>query len=643
MGDRADIQVLSQDVVNQIAAGEVVERPAHMVKELLENAIDAGASHIEVHFDQGGRQVRVVDNGHGMSAGDLPLALSRHCTSKIHAAQDLWSLSSFGFRGEALASIASVSKVSLASRRHEDANAFRLMSDFGHFSSVDAVGGDVGTSVAISELFGNQPARRKFLKSDAAEHTQIKLCVKALAMVNPQVSFRVLQKSKLLYFWPACEKRSQRIEEVLAFSPLYENTGRCEGLEATVFLSGPHKTVGTSKQLWFFVQGRWVQDASMKAALLDAYRNLLMHKEFPVAAVFIEAPPDEVDVNIHPTKSQVKFLNPSNAYRAVMRASRSLLEKAPWLDEFLPQNKDPGTVDTEAGLKAPTEAYSVGVSFATPQRSNAKGAVSERASGLGLSSSKTSALSSSPVEQDGSQLKQWPLMANAESKFSGDGFAPVRFKKKEWNRSVKPLEGSVGDSTRSQWKHLQVLGQAHLTYIVTQSEKALVFVDQHAAHERVVFEQLMKAWKEDKPKVQPLLIPEEVALDEEACEVVLGLCGDLGGLGITIEQSGPQNLVVSALPSNIKIAAIAPLLEGLSDEISKKGKSFIFEKFVGDIFATMACHSVVRAGQALSVPEMENLLVQMDEFPLSSFCPHGRPVFVEYPIQKLERDFGRIV
>ena len=324
------------EVVNQIAAGEVVERPSHLVKELVENGLDAGATEVEVEFSFGGKRVRVHDNGCGISQKNLHLALARHATSKIRHFQDIWSLGSYGFRGEALASIAAVSKVRLVSKTAEQKFAYQLNSDFGKLEEPSALGGETGTTIAVSDLFTNVPARLKFLKSDAAESTQIKNVLKAMAMAYHNVSFRIRQNGKLLFYWPTCEDRKSRVEQVLEQETMYVGSGRSGGIRAEAVLSSPNNTVGTRRQICMFAQNRWVQDSGIQAAIMDAYRSLLMHGEYPIVAVWVSCAPDEIDVNIHPTKSQVKFRQASDSFKAVSRAVRGCLERAPWVEDLIP-------------------------------------------------------------------------------------------------------------------------------------------------------------------------------------------------------------------------------------------------------------------------------------------------------------------
>lgn len=614
------IQVLSPEVVDQIAAGEVVERPAHLVKELVENSIDAGATRVHVEFFDGGRIVKVIDNGKGISPEDLPKALERFATSKISKTDDLWKLRTFGFRGEALASIAAVSKLTLTSRRAGDEQAHQLISEYGQKKHIDPVGGSQGTTILIENLFENTPARLKFLKSDAAEHSAIKTTLRAMALSHFNVEFRVQENGKLISFWPACKERKERVEQVLEIKPLFVGEASRDNVRAYAVFADPHNVAKTAKNIWLFAQNRWIQDRSLQAAVNEAYRNLLMHGEYPIAAVWVETDPDCVDVNIHPTKSQVKFQEPSLAFRAVAAALRGTLEQAPWLPEAQrPKDLQPLA---EASPKDYTSTQGL-VNFAQP----------------------------SPIPKENIAFKDQAFEVTQYQKKEFFFSTPTLNQPKvdfkvlsEAAASRQDMHAALEESQpRGYWSSLEVLGQAHLTYIVTQTQDKIVFVDQHAAHERVVFEKLMAAWKGGKIDVQDYLFPLAVDMSPEKVEALLTAAQDIARLGVFIEALGPGTVGVKAAPLMIKESVLGKVLDKMASEMVDLGGSFSLEKTVGDICATMACHSVVRAGQALGMDQMRSLLRDMDQFPLSSFCPHGRPVSVEYPFYKLEKDFGRIV
>lgn len=595
------IEKLPSDVIDQIAAGEVVERPSHLAKELIENSLDAGATVIEIEFSDGGRTLQVTDNGDGIRKGDLEKALDRHATSKIKKTDDLWKLATYGFRGEALASIAAVSELSLSSKTAEDLVGYQIDSSFGNRSSIEKVGGTQGTRVHVRNLFGNVPARLKFMKSASSEGTQIKNVVKAMALAFHHVEFRLVQEKELILVYPKAENRKQRAEQVLEVSPLYVGEATREGVTCFSVFADPHQVAKTSKNIWLFAQNRWIQDRGLQAAVMEAYRNLLMHGEFPYCVSWVETAPENIDVNIHPTKSQVKFLDASLAFRAVQASVRDTLEKAPW-------------------VPAGVNRQEMNVVSAQPEIES-----------LSLASL---ALDSS-FERTQFQKKEWNLQETTRAY-------------QESRREVSPSVDftrtpELVERTRGYWSQLEVLAQANLTYILTQGSEGLVFVDQHAAHERVMFERLMKAWHGGKIEAQEYLFPLAIDLAPDKVEAIVATADSLRKLGIEIEQLGPGTLGIRSAPLMLKEKALVQALEKMAHEIVDLGGSFSVEKQVTDLVATMACHSAIRAGQSLSAEEMQSLLESMDEFPLSSFCPHGRPVSVKYSFLQLEKDFGRLV
>ena len=624
------IQILSADVVDQIAAGEVVERPAHLVKELVENSLDANSTQVQIEIADGGRYVKITDNGDGITKEDLPKALARFATSKISKTQDLWALASFGFRGEALASISSVSHLTLQSRKKDAETGYRLIAEFSKLGPVDPVGGPQGTTIIVDRLFDNVPARLKFLKSDAAESAAIKNAVKALALAHPGVEFRLQEQGRLIFYWPACASKKARVEQILEVSPMYEGTAQREYVKAHVIFADPHHVAKTSKNIWMFAQNRWVQDRSLQAAVMEAYRNLLMHGEFPIAAVWVETDPEMIDVNIHPTKSQVKFQNPSLAFRAVAGALREALERAPWIQ--MPLSK-PAEGLAMGGLVAP-EAPAENLRFSDQQLDRAQYAKKD----FPLPNYADLAIAA--------QSRQNLMVGLAAGEMASVGSSmaePGSGRDFNFSMPARKENGLETSAPLGYWGRLEVLGQAHQTYIICQSADKMVFVDQHAAHERVAFEKLMSSWKGGKIDVQEFLFPLAVDLSPEKVEALLLQSADFERLGVSIEALGPSTVGVKAAPLLLKESVFARVLDQVATEVLEQGGSYSFEKVVGDLCATMACHSVVRAGQTLSLEQMRSLLHEMDQFPLSSFCPHGRPVSVEYPFVKLEKEFGRIV
>ncbi len=601
------IQILPSDVVDQIAAGEVVERPAHLVKELVENSLDAKATQITVEMADGGRCVKVTDNGHGMGDADLPLAVQRFATSKIQSSQDLWSLGSFGFRGEALASIASVSKLNLVSKTAKDKLGNLLVSNFGKIQPLEKIAHGGGTTVQVQQLFENIPARLKFLKTPAAEHQQIKNVLKALALAHENVEMKVMEAGQLWSMWPAADSRLARASNILENPHLFHNKKTKDGIQVEVVFCDPHHIQKTSKNIWIFAQNRWIQDRSLQAAVLEAYRNLLMHGEYPTCCVWVDVPPSEIDINIHPTKSAVKFVEPSKVFRAVYHALREGLERAPWVQ----------------------------TGFSTqPENNNASETPSILQRDLNFTGQPLT------LFQDYLGRASDFSVVNTPRKPNLDSFKTVSERPIEYTISYETIETSPA-VTPGYWRSLKVVGQVGLTYLVCESRDGVVFVDQHAAHERIMFEKLMNGWKKNNIEVQKFLIPLIVELPEDQRECIEKNLPEFKAFGMEIEIMGPQAVGVTAAPAGIQEKALYEVVRKTAEDLADKGGSTAFEKNLSEIFSLMACHSAVRSGQALGSEQIQELLTQMDEFPLSSFCPHGRPVSVSYPFPEIERDFGR--
>lgn len=623
------IEILSADVIDQIAAGEVVERPAHLVKELVENSLDAGATRIEIEVSEGGRNIRVSDDGKGMNKSDLAMACARHATSKIRSSNDLWSLRTFGFRGEALASIGAVCDLKITSRHSSDTKAFSIHCEFGRLSSVNASGTQPGTVVEVQDLFENVPARLKFLKSEVAEISQIKNSIKAISLGHPEVEFLLKANGKLQFLFSRAESLLRRTKDVMGIDDLFFTEQETNGYKVEIVYSSPNTTVKTSRQIWAYVQHRWVNDKTIQAAVMEAYRNLLMHGEFPIAVIKILAPTDEVDVNIHPTKSQVKFLDQSRIFKLVHQTLRRDLENARWIESMRSAQFD--VTDASSNVQSAVEKF---------VSSNDSTAPVFRGASLSALEAPTSLrFQDQSFDQTQYSSKKMPLDFGAER--SG------RSSSVELSGEMSPSFLVAPEAEKAKapafWSLLRVVGQVHLTYIVAESPEAMYLIDLHAAHERVLFERLMESYSQKKLDVQNFLIPMAIDMSAESCEIVLRHTEDLARLGVTIAAGGPETIMVESAPSWINDKAVVDALLKFAEEVATSGGSFTWEKKLGDIFATMACHSAIRAGHAMSHEEMVSLLGQMDDYKLSSYCPHGRNVYIEISKTKLERDFGRLV
>lgn len=658
---------LEDSVIDQIAAGEVLERPAHMVKELIENAIDAGATEIELHLGEGGRSLTLIDNGIGFNPEDLTLALQRHTTSKLKQSSDLWDLSTYGFRGEALASIAAVSKMNIRTHRRGE-KCVELQSEFGKVTTVVDSSLDYGTRIEISDLYQNMPARLKFLKTDATEVLEIKKVLYAFGLCQSNVSLKLFYRDHLEFFWPAAKIKKTddlvdhvqndhaesldgqlnqedlnvdyinrkeiegRSQNILETKELYLHKKTFGDISVEVHLAPPHETAKSNRKLWVFVQKRWVQEPMILSAIRDGFQNSLLPHEYPIGAVFVEVPKDFVDVNVHPTKSKVKFKDQSVIYRAVRNCIMDFVESSPWRQGFLNQ---------ESSLKSDTS-------------NSAHDSIYNHYSDF----LKSEGYLDSPKQQTGFELKAYRSSNNFDQKPSPSRQF-LESKPKESlqviNLNTDPIQVSYSNpevldyvttskpDKENLWANLVVIGQVAKTYIVTQNQSEIIYIDQHAAHERCLFEKLWQRFKKGEAlETQRHLIPLTFKVDDESLiEAFLKNQSGLERLGICFEQSGPTQIELIETPAMIKDSAVLKSLSIMVEQMLETGQSFVFEDVVSDIFATQACHSAIRAGQILSLAEMEELLDLMDDYSTTSYCPHGRPVFVRHTFAQLEKEFFR--
>jgi DNA mismatch repair protein MutL len=675
------IRLLPDEVINQIAAGEIVERPAHLVKELVENSLDAHATDIHVEVSEDGRSfLRVQDNGIGMLPEELPWALRRHATSKIKTTEDLWRLMSFGFRGEALASASSVARVTVTSKAQGANQAHTITAEFGQMGKVQEATHPQGTTVEVYDLFAKLPARLKFLKSEAYEIAQMRQTVKAMSLAYPEVSFRFKVGSRLDFFYPR-ESLTERVKNVLdTHESVFHHHEEWGSFHMDFVFLSPTQKAKNNKNIWLFVQNRWVTDRSLLAAIQEAYRDILMQGEYPQAVLKLQVAPHEVDVNIHPTKSQVKFQDGGRVFSFVVRGIRQALQSGMWRSSQASAGvRDGNTVLQEEThpLKEEKESFveEGNRSLISPSldslemnrnesvlRKNETPASKETSS---LSFSKPIQMNFTTSDFRRTQYAQkkdyspagerarvnWP----EELRRLGEGLSHKAIEFQESPKSLSPtgvesLENRLAQtSTREAgiaagyWSSLQIIGQAHLTYIVTQGPKGLVIIDQHAAHERMRYEILKKEWEQGPTAWQALLVPLVMDFSAEKIEVLLRYSAELQRMGIELVASGPHSLSLTRHSSYLKPESVPSLIDELAQELLEHGYSEAFERKKEHWLATQACHGSIRAGEALSFEQMRELLKKMDEFPLSSFCPHGRPVAVEYTWSELEKDFCRVL
>jgi DNA mismatch repair protein MutL len=586
------IQVLPETLANQIAAGEVIERPAAVVKELVENALDAGASRVEVDLLEGGRRlVRVRDDGCGMSREDAELSLSRHATSKLRTKEDLFAVQTYGFRGEALPSMAAVSRFSLLTAERGALSGTRIAVEGGRVVEVGEAGAPLGTTVEVRDLFWNVPARRKFLKRTQTELSSCLDAVLRLAIPRLDASFTVRDGERVLLRLAASATLETRAEEALGAEVRgqllpFDHSNR--GIRARGVAVSPSIDYGSARNVWLFVNGRAIRDRALTHAVLRAYGELLPHGRYPGALVFLEVVGADVDVNVHPAKAEVRLADARGAWEAVAGALTPILVRGAWLDR-LPARSEPHGVDSSPPARV----------YAMP---------SARASGVAEAIERYAAR---PPPEPHPRFQAAPP-AQPDLVPRPEYFAALRY-----------------------------LGQLHRSYLVCEGPRGLVLVDQHAAHERMNYQRL-RARMPSPP--QPLLVPHVLELPAAVAARVAEAGPLLASIGVEAEPFGGSSVAVKALPAplaRLDERGLSALLADLADELSSHGRGETLERRRDALLARAACHASVRARDGLEPGEAQALLDALDATDYGARCAHGRPVVAEWVTAEIERRFGR--
>lgn len=606
------IRILPSNLVNQIAAGEVIERPASVIKELVENAIDAGATSIEVTLVDGGKSLIIVsDNGKGMDKDELPIALERHATSKLPD-DNLFNIAYLGFRGEALPSIASVSRMTITSRKEGSDSGWKLEVEGGNKKDVVPAAHTRGTRIEVRDLFYATPVRLKFLKSASSETMQCVDILNRIAMANPQIAFYLYDDNKKKISLNACsgefsEARLARLSDIMgrtfADNSLLINAKR-EHLSISGYVSLPTLNKANSLSQYLFVNNRPVRDKLLLGAIKGAYQDVLASNRYPMCALFFDVEPSCVDVNVHPTKAEVRFYD-SNMVRGVLvSAIRQALLNG---DKQTAQ-----TADLASILGDSIPAFEKILPESGELREHSYPAVSHqfspqmpyRSSHVQAKLPELERIYSVPVEETATHLASLPESAG----------------------------GVLG----------QAKAQFHNTYVISQTEDSIVIIDQHAAHERIVMEKLKKHLLDStRIATQILLIPEVVDLSGSEKNVLLENAEELQKLGLVIEEFGPGAVIVREIPALLKNCEVKTLVCDLAEEMAEWGKGFSLEEKMHLVCATMACHGSVRAGRALNIDEMNKLLREMEATEHSGQCNHGRPTYVKLSLKEIEKLFER--
>ena len=599
------IQLLPEDVAARIAAGEVVERPASVVKELVENSLDAGATRIEVETLEGGHKLlRVSDNGEGIPAAEVTLAFRRHATSKISSAEELFNILTLGFRGEALASIASVSQMTCSTHHREELTGTQLRVAGGEVIAQHAIGWPPGTEMRVEELFYNVPARRKFLQSPRTERRHIDAFLTRYAVAYPRVAFTVLHDGQEVLRTTGNGAQREALQQVygpdlgdslLEIAPEWS----ADGTLRVYGYIGP-TTVHRSNRgyITLFVNGRWIEDMRLTYAVIQAYHTLLPVNRYPVAFLLLEIPTEDVDVNVHPAKTEVRFRDPDAVFRAVQRAVRA-------------------TVIHEAPVAAAWQ----------PPAGNAAAALED-------------ALPSSP-EREVTQNALWADLAQLRP---APQFTPLERRPPDTPEAAAPASYSHSDRAlenpaAAKLPPLRVIGQAVTTFIVAEGPDGLYLIDQHAAHERVLYEQLLGAWAEGAVPSQPLLEPVNVTLPAEDAARLEERLPTLTELGLTVEPFGPNSFLVRAIPALLAQVAPGDLLADIA--AAELDHSPVRESLEAQVIRRICKRAAIKAGQILNREEMETLIYQLEQCRNPRTCPHGRPTILQISVEQLASQFER--
>ncbi|WP_025898114.1 DNA mismatch repair endonuclease MutL [Sneathiella glossodoripedis] len=618
------LRKLPDNIVNQIAAGEVVERPASAVKELVENAIDAGADRIDVLMRTGGRSlISIKDNGKGMTPEELELCFERHATSKLPD-EDLVNIQHLGFRGEAIPSIASVSRMSITTRTADADNAWKLSVEGGRKGSVEPAAMSTGTHVEVRDIFYATPARLKFLKSERAEFGAALDVIRRLAMAYPSIAFSLSDEKRTALKVSAAqgdlfEAWLDRLGAIMG-REFSENALKIDAERNGVVLTGyagvPTFNRGNANMQFMFVNGRPVKDKTFTGAIRAAYMDLLARNRHALLALFLELPPDQVDVNVHPAKAEVRFRDSAGVRGLIIGALRNALAANGHRASSTVGHQALGAFRTENNpafeqlnlQSRPSRPVGMGNWAEVRPNSNTQSHLAEETSAY-----------QAPL----SPAQNTEPMAPSARDYGAEQSAQAS----EGDFQTYPLGAARG--------------QLHETYIVAQTKNGMVLVDQHAAHERLVMERMKKAYSQRSVGRQMLLLPDVIEIDEAAAERVCERAEELAEMGLVIEPFGPGAIVVRETPALLGTCNVKGLIQDLADDLAEFDTALALKDRLDDVFATMACHGSVRAGRRLSIDEMNALLREMEVTPHSGQCNHGRPTYVELQLSDIEKLFGR--
>lgn len=566
------IHVLPEDISQSIAAGEVVERPASVVKELIENSIDANSSEIIVELKSAGLEfIRVLDNGEGIYPEDVPLALKRYATSKIKGLEDLYSIKTLGFRGEALPSIAAVSRMTIITRVQDSIVGTKVICEAGEIKSISEIGCPVGTEVEVKDLFHNIPVKRKFLKSIHSEFRNILNQFLRLSLSYPNISFKLIHNGKMVYEYPKTESLLVRIEAIMGkdiYGHLKKIEYKNEDIEISGFISLPELSKSTPDWMYLYVNNRFIRDRMIYKAINEAYRHQIGTGKYPIVILFLHLPPSKIDVNVHPTKTEVKFKDSERIFSSVFSAIEMALEEE---------------------------------------------------------------LNKSIIYYD--IKKESTFNLNKRSYISKE---PVKVYQSGDSDDLFQREITFDETLR-----FHPLCQIKGTYILCEGERELIFIDQHAAHERVIFEKLKKDYIVHSIAKEKLLIPVQLELSAEESFILENIKDTLLEIGFEIEPIGEKLYSICSIPSFIKLTEVKNILMEIIDDMIHFDIKNRGHELINNILTTISCHSAIKANSILRKEEIEELIKMVSLFGVETTCPHGRPIFFLLPIEGLNKEFRR--
>ncbi len=624
------IRLLPQNLINQIAAGEVVERPSSALKELIENAIDADSTRIEIKIQNGGKTYfSVIDNGKGMSPQELDLAVQRHATSKLPN-DDLFQIKFLGFRGEAIPSIASVARLTITSRPKNSDEAWKIQVNAGHKEDVQPTPHGYGTTVEVRDLFYATPARLKFLKSDQSEYLSIKETINRIAMAYPNVHFILSDDKRTILNYPSVDTLFKRVSQVIGKS-FDENAipveAEYENIKLNGFIGLPTYTRSTSSEQYLFVNGRFIKDKILSGAIRGAFQGLIGHDTHPVLALFLSVPPEEVDVNVHPAKIEVRFRDSARIRGLMISAIRNALAEN---GHKTATTIGIGALEKSENRLIPNKVY-------VPSAFSKHSKISSQINTFFSSQNKSN------ESIDSNNLCFNDCIGKETPTFDNIGYS-VKTVSDTLSSPLSETQNNLSvqhDEQRS-YTDFPPLGlakaQLHKTYIISQTPESIIITDQHAAHERLTYEKLSGTMN---IQTQLLLIPEIIDLKQDEVILLSDRSDELKALGYVIDRFGNDCVAVREIPSLMSKTNIKSLIQDLVDTIKEYDDTILLKDKMKDICARMACHGSIRSGRELTIDEMNALLRQMEQCGTSGQCIHGRPTYIELKLSDIEKLFGR--